>query len=79
MISQNSNNSRKLFKALNTTLNRKTELPLPPYNDRELAENFSSFSNKKSTKYELNLTLMAIQHPMNQIPLLGHPFSISEK
>ena len=56
MISQNSNNSRKLFKALNTTLNRKTELPLPPHNnDLELAENFSTFFKSKIDKIRTEL------------------------
>ena len=74
MISQNSNNSRKLFKALNTTLNRKTELPLPPHNnDLELAENFSTFFKSKIDKIRTELDIYGHTTPYESNSFIGAP------
>ena len=54
--SNNRDNSRKMFKALNHALHRKVAPPLPPHDDdTELANRFSDFFDEKISKIRSEL------------------------
>jgi exonuclease III len=50
-ITENNNNSRDMYRALNSVLHRKQEIPLPPHDDeKSLANEFCRFFDEKITK-----------------------------
>ena len=76
-IKDNKGDSKNMFKAINSALNRKQELPLPPHdNVKTLANDFNDFFENKILKIREKLdTLGNSQDNTEQVQFTGEPLN----